>query len=196
MLREAWSQAGKAQAMKEDEGRLVAATAIEIRVGDLAQLFDPLDPSPTHRRALARSVASYILARAEAQGGQEPLRLVVYGPESLRTQAAEIVQGIQEHFRVAHAKGQRRFARRMRIGGVTLVGGLVVLALSVALRSLLRSAYPGSMADGIGEGLLILGWVAMWWPVHILLFEHFESHLDHAVLDRLARVQVSFSGNA
>jgi hypothetical protein len=182
--------------MKEDEGRLLEATAIEIRVGDLAQLFDPLDPSLTHRRALAGSVASYILARAEAQGAQEPLRLVVYGPESLRTHATEIVQGIQEHFRLAHAKGQKRFARRMRIGGVTLGGGLVVLVLSIALRSLLRSAYPGSMADGIGEGLLILGWVAMWRPVHILLFERWESHLDHAVLDRLARVEVRFLGPA
>jgi hypothetical protein len=182
--------------MKEDEGRLVAATAIEIRVGDLAQLFDPLDPSPTHRRALEGSIARYILARAEGQRAQEPLYLIVHGPESLRTHATEIVQGIQEHFRLAHAKGQKRFARRMRIGGATLGGGLVVLALSIALRSLLRSAYPGSMADGIGEGLLILGWVAMWWPVHILLFEHFESHLDHAVLDRLARVEVSFSGPA
>jgi hypothetical protein len=179
--------------MKENEGRLIAATAIEIGVGDLAQLFDPLDPSPTHRRALAGNVASYILARAEAQRSQEPLCLVVHGPESLRTHSAEIVQSIQEHFRLAHSRGQRRFARRMRIGGATLVGGLVVLALSIAMRRLLRSAYPGSMADGIGEGLLILGWVAMWRPVHILLFEHWESHLDHAVLDRLARVQVSFA---
>ena len=182
--------------MKKDEGPSLAATAIEIRVRGLAQLFDPLDPSPTHRRALAGSVANYILSRAVAERAQDPLRLIVHGPESLRNHSAEIVQGIHEHFRLVHARSQRRFARRMRIGGETLGGGLVLLALSIALRSLLRNAYPGSLTEGIGEGLLILGWVAMWWPIHVLLFEHWESHLDHAVLDHLARVEVSFSGPA
>ena len=174
---------------------LCLAHKIQDRLG-LAQLFDPLDPSPTHRRALAGSVANYILSRAVAERAKDPLRLIVHGPESLRNHSAEIVQGIHEHFRLVHARSQRRFARRMRIGGETLGGGLVLLALSIALRSLLRNAYPGSLTEGIGEGLLILGWVAMWWPIHVLLFEHWESHLDHAVLDRLARVEVSFSGPA
>ena len=43
---------------------------------------------------------------------------------------------------------------------------------------------------GLGEGLLILGWVAMWRPVEILLFEHWESHRDHALLKRLAGIPI------
>jgi hypothetical protein len=32
----------------------------------------------------------------------------------------------------------------------------------------------------------------MWRPVEILLFEHWESHLDHSTLERLASVRITF----
>ena len=32
----------------------------------------------------------------------------------------------------------------------------------------------------------------MWRPVEILLFEHWESHLDHASLERLASIPIDF----
>lgn len=44
----------------------------------------------------------------------------------------------------------------------------------------------------IGEGLLILGWVAMWRPLEILLFERLENHQKSALLRRLARIPVDF----
>jgi len=49
-----------------------------------------------------------------------------------------------------------------------------------------------ALVQGLGEGLLILGWVAMWRPVEILLFEHWERHLDHALLERLGSIPIAF----
>ena len=46
--------------------------------------------------------------------------------------------------------------------------------------------------QGLNEGLLILGWVMMWRPIDILLFEHWESHLDHGRLKRLASIPIEF----
>ncbi len=166
---------------------------IEIRVRSLGQLFDPLDPSPLREKALDPRAESYILACAEEQPPREPLRLLIYLPEALRAHAADSADAIHEHFSLAHAQGERRFRRRMRIGGASLGAGLAILALSVGLRSLLRDIEGQALAQGLAEGLLILGWVAMWRPVEILLFEHWESHLDHAMLDRLASIPVEFS---
>ena len=47
-----------------------------------------------------------------------------------------------------------------------------------------------AMIVAIGEGLLILGWVAMWRPLEILLFERLENHQQSALLHRLAQVPV------
>ena len=110
---------------------------IAIRIRSLAQLFDPLDPAPLQERALGRNVESYILGCAAKHRPTEPLRLVVYLPESLRPHAADATDAIHEHFRRSHAQGERNFRRRLRIGGFALAAALGVLAASLGLRSLL-----------------------------------------------------------
>jgi len=165
---------------------------IEIRIRSLAQLVETLDPAPLRERALGRSVESYILASAGRHRRTEALRLRVHFPESLRAHAAEAAEAIHEHFRRTHAQGERAFRRRMRIGGFALAVALGVLAGSIGLRSLLSDIEGQPLVQGLGEGLLILGWVAMWRPVEILLFEHWESHLDHALLERLASIPIEF----
>ena len=165
---------------------------IEIRVRSLAQLFDPLDPAPLQERALDRNAESYILGCAGKHRPTEPLHLVLHLPESLRAHAAEATDAIHQHFRRTHAQGERNFRRRMRIGGFALAAALGVLAASLGLRSLLSNVEGRPLVQGLEEGLLILGWVAMWRPVEILLFEHWESHLDHAMLDRLASIPIEF----
>ncbi len=165
---------------------------IQLQIRNLDQLFESLDPLPLRKRALGRSAESYILACVRNNPRHEPLQLLVYLPESLRADVAEVTEGIHEHFRVAHAQGERRFRRRIRTGGITLGVGLAVLGTSLGLRSLLGDL-EGQVAQGFGEGLLILGWVAMWRPIEILLYEHWESHLHHAELDRLAGAAVEYS---
>lgn len=170
----------------------MAMATIEIRIRSLTQLFDALDPASLQERALDRNAESYILGCAGRHRPAEPLRLLVHLPESLRAHAADAADAIHEHFRRTHAQGERNFRRRMRIGGFALAAASGVLAGSFGLRSLLSNVEERALVQGLGEGLLILGWVAMWRPVEILLFEHWESHLDHAMLERLARIPIEF----
>ena len=165
---------------------------IEIRISGLAQLFDPLDPAPLQARALDHNAERYIRASAGTHRPIEPLRLLVHLSESLRAHAADATDAIHAHFRRVHEQGERTFRRRLRTGGRTLVVALVVLAGSFWLRSLLSDIEERTLARGLSEGLLILGWVAMWRPVEILLFEHWESHLDHAMVERLASIPIEF----
>lgn len=80
----------------------------------------------------------------------------------------------------------------MRIGRTLLVAGTAVLGIALFLRAL--PCDPGDRATSmaIGEGLLILGWVAMWRPLELLLFERLENHQESALLHRLARIPVDF----
>jgi hypothetical protein len=165
---------------------------IDIRVQHIDQLFDSLDPSPFYEKALSRDAESYIVDFAGEYGRAEPLRLIVHAPVSIKPQAAEITRAIHAHFEFAHAQCWRRYRRRMRIGRTSLVAGIAVLGIALLLRALLGD--PGDRATivAIGEGLLILGWVAMWRPVEILLFERWENHQNSALLQRLAQISVDF----
>lgn len=165
---------------------------IQIRIQSLAQLFDALDPAPMHERGLDRDVAGHIRSHALTSRSKEPLRLCIHFPEALRTHATDVTSAIHAHFDRTHTRGERDFRRRIRIGGVSLAIALGILAGSVWLRIQLSTFGGRALVQGLGEGLLIFGWVAMWRPVEILLFEHWESHLDHGVLERLATIPVAF----
>lgn len=169
-----------------------AVAAIAISVATVTELFHALDPAPLPTRTLEGGAESYLVARAGSHASTALLRLVVHFPESLRLLTADATVAIHEHFRRAHAHGEWAFRRRRRVGGVTLAVALGVLAGSFWLRGLLSGIEGPALAEGLGEGLLILGWVAMWRPVEILLFEHWESHLDRATLERLASAPIAF----
>lgn len=149
-------------------------------------------PRPYERERWIAMPRATSFACAAKHRPTEPLRLLVHLPESLRAHAADATSAIHARFRRTHAQGERNFRRRMRIGGFALVAASGVLAASFGLRSLLGNLDGPALVQGLGEGLLILGWVAMWRPVEILLFEHWESHLDHAMLDRLASIPIEF----
>jgi len=165
---------------------------IKIRIRNVQQLYDALDPAPLRERALDRGVESYILAHAGKYRSADEIRLAVHFPESLRARADDASDAIHEHFRRGHTQGERNFRRRLRIGGLALAVAVGVLAGSFWLRSLLINIKERTLVQGLEEGLLILGWVAMWRPVEILLFEHWESHLDHTLLKRLASIPIEF----
>ena len=167
---------------------------IDIRVQRIDQRFDWLAPSPfsENEKALSRDAEDYIVDFAGEYGRAEPLRLIVHAPVSIKPHAAEITHAVQSHFERAHVQCRRRYRRRMRIGRTLLIAGLAVLALALLLRALLGDPGDRAMIAAIGEGLLILGWVAMWRPLEILLFERLENHQNSALLHRLAQIPVDF----
>lgn len=79
----------------------------------------------------------------------------------------------------------------MRIGRKLLVVGVTVLVTALLLRTMLGTSDDSAIFAAIGEGLLILGWVAMWRPVDILLFERVENHQDSSLLQRLSQIPVT-----
>jgi hypothetical protein len=164
---------------------------IDIRIHTLAQLFDAMDPAPFHDKALDPRAEDYILSSACESAPHEPVTLRVHGPAELREHAGEIGAAVHAHFNLALQAAERHGRQRMRIGRMTLVLGLAVLIACLVLRSVLP-ADPSPAWEAVGEGLLILGWVALWRPVEILLFERWESRQERQHLRALARAAVVF----
>jgi hypothetical protein len=66
--------------------------------------------------------------------------------------------------------------------------GVVVLLAALGLRGLF--AEGGGIAEVLREGLLILGWVALWRPVEWVLFDTWEHRQRRSALKRLATAEV------
>ena len=84
----------------------------------------------------------------------------------------------------------------MRQGMRFLFTGLTVLGTTLLARALLVHPGNSKVLVAISEGLLIVGWVAMWRPIEVLLFERVENHQNMALFDRLSRIDVEFALDA
>ena len=147
---------------------------IEIRLDALARLYDSLDPAPFHDKSLDRDAEAWLIESADEVSPREPLELLVRGPESLRASVPEIAAAVHAHFRRALEHQEWMLRRRIRVSRLVLLIGL------------------GGVVEVLGEGLLVVGWVAMWRPVELLLYEPLESAAARAVLRRLSQATVGF----
>ena len=166
---------------------------IEIRIRTLAQLFESLDPAPFRERTLDPAAESYIVDCASEFPPQAELLLHISAPQSICVNAADTVEAIHNHFGFAYLQAEHRNRRRMHAGRVALVIGLGVMGISLTLRALLGAWAMAPFGTVVAEGLLILGWVVLWRPAEILLFERWESRQQRLLLKRLAQVRTEFS---
>ena len=167
--------------------------AIEVRVREVAQLFNSLDPSPFHERDLDDDAEDFIVGSARELGHDGPIRIVVHLPATQAEAAAE--RGLEVALQNFFAYRADRIARNLRAlfktGRRHLMIGLPLLAAClVASQTLgkLLGDHPWSRV--IEESFIILGWVANWKPLEIFLYDWWPIKRDLDLYRRLAKARV------
>jgi hypothetical protein len=169
-----------------------AGANIEINLSRLPQLFNTLDPSPFHERDLDPDAEEYILSSAEEVPRQRPLTLVIHLPADQMPQpgAPDLAAAIHNYFANCETLELRRLRRLFRDGRIALLTGLAFLFCCVLLRELAFSFGNGSVSDILGESMLIIGWVAMWRPLEIFLYEWVPIRRRCRILAKLSTMPV------
>jgi hypothetical protein len=169
-----------------------AEAKIEISLNRLSQLFNSLDPSPFHERDLDQDAEDYIISSAEEIGLQRPIALIVHLPADQLPQsgAPDHGEAIHNYFTYREAHERRRLRLLFRDGRIALISGLAFLFCCVLLRELAFSFGNDAASDIFGEGMLIIGWVAMWRPLEIFLYEWVPIRRRCRVLAKLAAMPV------
>ncbi len=165
---------------------------IEIGVERLPQLFHTLDPYPFKERDLDRDVEDYIVDWARELPGGRPLKILVHLPRAeAETPAARELEGALQHFFAYRAEVIRRDLKELfRIGRRSLIVGLAVLGLCLAAGNIVGALGTGYIAGFLGEGLIILGWVANWRPIEIFLYDWWPVARRRSLYRRLAAASV------
>lgn len=162
---------------------------IEVHVEQIEQLFYSIDPSPFHARDLDPQADDYIVACARELPRELPLALVVHLdclPEQ-EIRLAQVEGAIRSHF-AAGAKATRAQLRDLfHRGRTSLLIGVAFLSVSIGLGELSQNWLPrGSPGNIVRESLLIGGWVAMWRPMEIFLYDWWPVAARIRLLERLA----------
>lgn len=166
---------------------------IEIHVGELKQLFNSIDPSPFRNRDLDRDAEDFIVGWAKDLPGDVPLALVVDldRDAGLPDEAAVLRDAIHEFFRQRAETYRRRLRELLRRGRRSLLIGLTVLAGAIALGDFLATILKTSrIGEIMRESLTIGGWVSMWRPLEIFLYDWWPIRSEAQLSDRLAAMPV------
>jgi hypothetical protein len=162
---------GKGAHETDDTG---AAGVIALRVDEISQLFDTLDPFPFRDRDLDEHAEEYIVGWARELPRHQAIKIVVYAPHSELTSehADQLGAALSTYFNYRADVIARDLKELFRIGRQSLLIGLAVLATCVlTARSLTVVLGSGNVSHFVEEGLVILGWVANWKPIEIFLYD-------------------------
>ena len=166
---------------------------IEIRVGELNQLFNAIDPSPFYDKDLDPNAEEFIVGWSTELPRDAALALLVHldRPAGFPDEAAVLRDAIHESFGRRALSSRRRLRDLFRRGRISLVIAIVFLATCLALKDLVAARMAGSrFGDILGEGLLIGGWVAMWRPIQVFLYDWWPIWREAQLFDRLAAMPV------
>ena len=170
---------------------------IDLRLNRVAQLFNTFDPSPFHERDLDDDAEAYIVACAREITHRHKFKLVIHLPpeEAAREDSRQLEKAVNHYF-LYRTQGQRReLLQVFRRARWSLLVGLITLITCLGLRALIVLLDPDLhllVSEIASEGLLIVGWVAMWRPVELFLYAWHPTRQTLRVYRNLscARVEV------
>lgn len=168
---------------------------IEIRIAEVNQLFNSLDPSPFPEKDLDHDAEEFIVSWATELPRRLPLMLRVHLSrpiaESDASASRRIADGVHTFFAYRAAISRLHLKRLLSTGRSALIIGLVFLTFCLGAANLLagyETAEP--VLRVLSESLLIGGWVAMWRPMEIFLYEWWPLRHERRVYDRLSLCEV------
>lgn len=170
---------------------------LDIHVGSQRQLFNSMDPAPFRQRDLDSAVATYIQEWAEELSLTAPLgiRITLSDEAASGADAASLREALHENFARSAAEARRNLKKLFRDGRISLVIGVSFLALAIFIAEWAAARIPDPRyALLVEESVVIGGWVALWQPINIFLYDWWPIRALMKRYDRLAHADVELQG--
>ena len=165
---------------------------IEVRVAGLQHIFNAIDPAPFHEKDLDPKAEEFIVGQAKHLHRNAQLGLLVHLDQPAQAGEQETLQRAVADFFGRRADGTRlRLSELFRMGRVSALIGAAFLAASLIASRMVEQALADRPLGGLlKESLLIAGWVAMWRPLEIFLYDWWPIKASVRLYDRLRDMPV------
>lgn len=171
------------------------ASSIQVRIHELRQLFNSMDPSPFRERDLDPNCEEFIVAWARELPPDRPVRVEIRieGDRPPASLLGDVAPAVRAHFARAASLQELRRRRTLREGRLSLLIGLVALVACMSGATFLPAAALGPAGEIVRESLIIAGWVVMWRPLEVLLYGIWPVVRERRLLERLAAAEVALA---
>ncbi len=167
-------------------------TSIELKLKTPHQLFDERDPAPFRERDLDDDAVRYIVDSYKGiHSDAEHVKLSLYFAEmgNFKNDGDIIPKAIHAFFEYETELKQRELRETFREGFISLAIGLTFLAVC-SWFSHSSYAESGFLQTFTKEWLMLMGWVSMWRPINIFLYEWWPIRGTLQVMDELSKLEI------
>jgi hypothetical protein len=168
------------------------AHSIQLKLRDVNQLFNTMDPSPFNEKDIDDDAEEFIVSWAQEFPPDAPVKLRINLEQWPAEDPKELIQqAVHNYFAHRAQLTDLEFRRLIKQGRTSLFIGLVFLAVClVVIRTALPDEETGTWASMLRESLTIAGWVAMWRPMQIFLYDWWPLRRRGKIYAKLSRMPV------
>jgi hypothetical protein len=166
---------------------------IEMKLFSVIQMFNSFDPAPFREKELDNAAESYIVDVVKDFPAKTQFRIVIYLPDELigTKDAREIPEAVRSHFQYKVRMERRRFRERYVEGQFKLIVGISFLALATFVSLTIENYFnTNTAAHLLATALQITGWVAMWEPISIFLFQLWPLIKQRKIYERISQMEI------
>jgi len=165
--------------------------SIKVKLRDVNQLFNSMDPSPFVEKDLDDDAEEFIVSWAREFPPGEPVKLCVHLEQWPAKDPKELIQqAVHTHFARRAELTDLEFKGLMKQGRTSLLIGLSCLAACLITSKALLQGDAGTWASILRESLTIAGWVAMWRPMQIYLYDWWPLRRRGRIFEKLSQMPV------
>lgn len=164
---------------------------IEVELETVEQLFNSMDPSPFVARDLDGDAEEFIVNWASEYQKDEPVTLCIYLANwPGRDPSQMLAEAVHNFFDYRRKLSDREFRLLMQQGRTSLLIGLLFLVSCLFVVQAVLLPMKGPWPAILRESLTIAGWVAMWRPMQIFLYDWWPLLKRGQVYAKLSRMPV------
>lgn len=178
---------------------LAPMKTIQIHVKTVQQLFEFKDPSPFWERDLDSSFANYLVSSAYElrRDTTKAFRISIQIDESEKDLSeVNIDTALKSYFNYQIDNKRREFKRTLKTARIFLLVGLLSLSICLVLAQGLTHINSEAIRTSLREGVIIFGWVSLWKPLEVFLFDWYPIYDQIKLYRQLnaSEVEVKFLG--
>lgn len=145
---------------------------IELRIVELSELFNSMDPTPFHHRNLDPDAEDFLESWALGFPQDSHFKIIVHIEKMPQENPCALVtEAIHNYFEYKSERSKRNLRQLLLEGRVSLLIGLSFLGVCLLGADILAAGFANNtFLRLLKESLLIGGWVAMWRPIQIFLY--------------------------
>jgi len=150
-----------------------------------------MDPSPFHEKDLDQDAEEFIVSWIQEFPLRESVSLVVHVNQAHENAQYVVETAVHNYFAYRAKLNRLEFHRLLKQGRLSLIIGLAFLGACLLVEEIFLPQPQSTLSILLWQSLVVAGWVAMWRPMQIFLYDWWPLRRTGQLYEKLSRIRIA-----